>query len=105
MQRLVEQPTGNGELFEGAARLGRVHYHLSVYQHFSEIEHDSVPPNLEVEGRLVPLEALDLAELFRRGRELNLHLADGRALDFSLTDDEGRLLSTGRGLQHQATSN
>ena len=34
MQRLVEQPTDEGEVFDGGDRLGRVHYHLSVYQHF-----------------------------------------------------------------------
>jgi hypothetical protein len=98
MQRLVEQPTDDGDLFEGSARLGRVHYHLSVYQHFSEDEGQSVPPNLEVEGRLVTLDPLDLAGLFHRGSELRLRLADGRMLDFSLTDDHGRILSTGRGL-------
>jgi hypothetical protein len=98
MQRLVEQPTDDGDLFEGSVRLGRVHYHLSVYQHFSDLDTLSVPPNLEVEGRLVALESLDLADLFHRGCELTLRLADGRTLDLSMTDGQGRILSTGRGL-------
>jgi len=98
MQRLVEQPTENGDVFRGAVRLGRVHYHLAVYQHFSEAEEEAVPANLEVEGRLAPLDALDLADLHRRGSELTLRLADGRALDFSLIDDAGQIRSTGRGL-------
>jgi hypothetical protein len=38
VQRLIEQPTGDGDVLEGRACLGRIHYHLSVYQHFSQIE-------------------------------------------------------------------
>ena len=98
MQRLVEQPTDDGDLFEGAARLGRVHYHLAVYQHFSEAEGESVPANLAVEGRLIPVDEVDLTDLHRRAVELTLRLSDGRALDFSVIDDSGRIRSTGRDL-------
>src|SRR5437867_9036649 len=98
MQRLVEQPSDNGEMFEGAVPLGAVHYHLSVYQQFSEAEDTSAPAHLEVEGRIEPLREVDLLALQRRGSELTLHLADGRTLDFSLTDEQGRIRSTGRGL-------
>ena len=101
MQRLVEQPSDNGEMFEGPACLGRVHYHLSVYQHFPEADDESVPANLEVEGRIAPLENVDLIALHRRRSELTLRLADGRALDFSMTDEEGRIHSTGRGLHRE----
>ena len=101
MQRLVEQPTDTGEIFEGPVRLGRVHYHLSVYQHFSDAEDQSVPANLDVEGRIAPVDNLDLIEIHRRGAELMLRLSDGRALDFSITDDEGRIRSTGRGLHRE----
>jgi hypothetical protein len=98
MQRLVEQPSDNGQLFEGTVRLGRVHYHLSVYQHFSSADNDPVPAHLEVEGRIVPLDQLDLVDLHRRGSELTLRLADGRALDCSMSDGAGLIRSTGRGL-------
>jgi len=101
MQRLVEQPTDEGDVFEGDVRVGRVHYHLSVYQHFSDAEDETVPASLEVEGRVVPLDGLDVIERHRRGSELTLHLADGRALDFSMTDEEGRIRSTGRGLYRE----
>ena len=104
MQRIIEQPADEGDLFAGAIRLGRVHYHLSVYQHFSDAEGESVPANLEVEGRIAPLDEVDLAELHHRGSELTLRLADGRALDFSTTDDEGRIRSTGRGLYGRVSS-
>ena len=85
-------------MFAGRVSVGRVHYHLSVYQHFSETEDETVPPNLEVEGRIAPLDDLDLVELRGRGSELTLRLADGRSLDLSMTDEEGRIRSTGRGL-------
>lgn len=98
VQRLVEQPTDTGDVFEGALRLGRAHYHLAVYQHFSDVEDESVAANLEVEGHLVPLDDLDLPWFHQRRLELTLRLADGRALDFSVTDKDGRIRSTGRGL-------
>ena len=98
MQRLVEQPNDDGDVFKGSVRLGRAHYHLAVYQHFSPAENEVVPANTEVEGRIVPLNDLNLVDLHRRGLELTLRMADGRAMDFSLTDDQGRIHSTGRGL-------
>ncbi len=102
MQRIVEQPTDDGDVFEGSVCLGRAHYHLSVYQHFSEAENEAVPANTAVEGRIVPVDDLNLTDLHRRGLELTLRMADGRAVDFSLTDDEGRIRSTGRGLYQEA---
>jgi hypothetical protein len=101
MQRLVEQPSDDGDVFEGSVCLGRAHYHLAIYQHFAEAENDTVPANTAVEGRIVPVDELNLGELHRRGSELTLRLADGRAVDFSLTDDTGRIRSTGRGMYHE----
>jgi hypothetical protein len=98
MQRLVEQPVGDGDVFEGATRLARVHYHLSVYQHFSGVDDESVPPNLEVEGRIAPHDPVDLAEHHRKGSELVLHLVDGRTLSFTVAGATGMIRSTGRGL-------
>ena len=98
MQRLVEQPVDDGEVFDGVSRLGRVHYHLAVYQHFSEADNESVPANLEVEGRITALDDLDVSHLHQRASELTLHLADGRLLDFVTGTVEGTIRSTGRGL-------
>jgi len=98
MQRLVEQPADEGDMFEGPSRVGRVHYHLSVYQHFSGAEGELVPAHLEVEGRITPLEAVDLKTLHQHAAEFTLYLADGRRLDFSIESDAGRIRSTGRGL-------
>jgi hypothetical protein len=97
MQRLIDQPVGDGEVFLGGLHIARVHYHLSVYQHFSDIEGESVPANIEVEGRITPLDQVDLLDLHRRGLEFTLHLADGRRLDFSIANEDGMIRSTGRG--------
>ena len=80
MQRLVEQPTGDGEIFEGSMSLGSAHYHLSVYQHFSSSENEDVPANLEVEGHIRP-GGVDVAELHRRGSELTLRMSDAEHRD------------------------
>lgn len=97
MQRLIEQPADDGDVLEGPVRIGRVHYHLAVYQHFSNAD-ETVPADLVVEGRITPIDDLDLTGFHRRGLELTLRLADGRVLDFSLGSDDGSIRSTGRGL-------
>lgn len=98
MQRLIEQPADEGDVLEGDVPLGRVLYHLSVYQQFSESDAEPVPTYLEVEGRITPVNQLDLAELHGRRADLTLRLADGRVLDFSIADRTGTIRSTGRGL-------
>jgi hypothetical protein len=102
MQRLVEQPADEGDIFGGASRIGRVHYHLAVYQHFSESEGGPAPLHFEVEGRITPIEQVDLPALHQQAAELTLHLADGRRLDFSIANDQGTIRSTGRGLYSAA---
>ena len=103
MQRLVEQPADEGDVFGGAARLGRVVYPLSVYQPFSDAEGELVPAHLEVEGRIAPIDTMDLAGLHQRAAELTLHLADGRLLDFTVANASGTIRSTGRGLYERAS--
>jgi hypothetical protein len=98
VQRLVEQPADQGDVLEGRQSLGRVLYHLSVYQQFSDSPDEPVPAFLEVEGRLTPVDALDFEDLHRRRVELTLRLADGRLLDFSVVNEAGAIRSTARGL-------
>lgn len=102
MQRLIEQPVGDGDVFEGSVYVGRVHYHLAVYQHFSEQDgEESVPAHPEVEGRITTIDPLDLADPHWKGSELTLHLADGRALDFSIASKSGTIRATGRGFRQR----
>jgi len=96
VQRLIEQPSDDGDLLEGDAPVGRVHYHLDVYQHFSERAGEAVPSHVEVEGRLTGLDDLKVAQLHELPPEWTLRLADGRALDFDFVDGEGTIHSTGR---------
>jgi hypothetical protein len=98
VQRLIEQPADEGDVLEGGWPLGRVHYHLSVYHPFSELEGESVPVAIEVEGLIVPRNGIEVADLWRRHADLTLRLADGRSLDFSIVDANGAVRSTGRGL-------
>lgn len=97
MQRLIEQPVGDGDVFEENGPVGRVHYHLAVYQHFSEAG-EPVPANFEVEGRITAHADLDVSGLHQLGRELTLRLTDGRALDFRIVHEDGTIHSTARGL-------
>ena len=100
MQRLIEQPVGDGDLFEEGGRIGQVHYHLDVYQHFSD-DGGPVPANLEVEGRISAPDDFDIPVLYRLGLEFTLRLADGRALDFRFVHEDGSIHSTARGLYTQ----
>jgi len=103
VERLIEQPVGDSEMLEGHASIGRVHYHLSIYGHYSDLENEPVPIHLKVEGRLTPVDRLDFAEFHQRHADLTLRLADGRTLDFRVTNDEGAIRSTGRGLHVSQT--
>jgi hypothetical protein len=98
MQRLIEQPSDEGDMREGDAHIGRVHYHLAVYHHFPDEGVESVPEKVEVEGRIRPVDDLNVADLHRLGLELTLRLADGRSLDFVIVHEDGTIHSTGRGL-------
>ena len=101
MQRLIEQPVDEGDVWEGPSRLGRVRYHLAVYQQFSMVEDEPVPASLDVEGQIMPQDPIELAELHHRRAELRLQLADGRSLEFTVADAAGVIRSTGRGLFQQ----
>jgi hypothetical protein len=98
VQRLIEQPADEGDVLNGDVRLGRVLYHLSVYRQFAEADDEATLTSLVVEGRITPVDRLDLPAFFRRRTELRLHLADGRWLDFLMANETGAVRSTGRGL-------
>ena len=104
MQRLIEQLADEGNVLVGGRQpLGRVRYHLSVYQHFSSTDGEQVPASLKIEGHITPLEKLDLADLLKRRAELTLQLSDGQSVDFFVTHADGTIRSTGRGLYRHDT--
>lgn len=98
MQRLIEQLVDEGDVSEQGTRLGRVRYHLSIYQHFAGTDAEPIPGYLEAEGHITPVEHLDVALLHQRRSELTLRLADGRLLDFLMAHANGTIRSTARGL-------
>ena len=91
MMRLIDQPTGTGDLYEHGQCRGPVHYRLNVYQQYDEGGDEAIGGVQHIEGRITPAGTLDLADLRRRGAELRLHMSDGRALHFQLCDDAGHI--------------
>jgi hypothetical protein len=91
MMRLIDQPTGTGDLYEGGRLRGRVHYHLNVYQHYDEGRDEAVVGVQHIEGRITPGGTIDLCDLRSRGEELLLKMSDGRALRFQHRDDDGNI--------------
>ena len=62
MMRLIEQPTGTGEVFEHGRLGGTVHYALNVYQQYDEGQDEAVAGVQHIEGRLTssgPIEIPD----------------------------------------------
>ena len=104
MQRLIEQPSGDGRLLEENAPVARVHYHLAVYQHFADTAGEAVPTHIEVEGQLTGLDDLDVGRLHGLNFDWTLQLADGRELDFDFVNAGGGIHSTGRGLHRPSAA-
>jgi hypothetical protein len=98
MQRLIEQPSGTGDLLVAGTQIASVHYTLSVYRHYADNGDESGPAYLEGEGHIRALEDFDVSGLARLGLEFGLRLDDGRLLDLAFSDAEGTIHSTGRGL-------
>jgi hypothetical protein len=98
MQRLIEQTADEGDVLAGGKPLGRVHYHVSVYQHFTEAAKNEMVGSVEVEGYVSAAEGVDLYREHQRRTELTLCLSDGRRLDFLMVNAGGTIRSTGRGL-------
>jgi len=94
--RLIEQPTGTGEVFEHGRLGGTVHYALNVYQQYDEGQDEAVAGVQHIEGRLTSNGSIESPDLWSRGAELELRLSDGRTLTFQLRDAHGNVIVNGR---------
>jgi hypothetical protein len=93
--RLIEQREGVGELLKGGVLLRQVQYRFSRYQGMLEGSGMPVPGLHRIEGSVdFPL-ADEQAHLL--GAELTLRLEDGRSLNVTLADRQGRILDVGHG--------
>lgn len=96
MMRLIDQPTGTGDLYENGELRGPVHYSLNVYQQYDEGRDEAGVGVQHIEGRITPAGTLDLRDLRSRGAELLITMSDNRALRFRLRDDDGNITLNGR---------
>jgi hypothetical protein len=101
---VIETPSGEGDLYKGAERQGRVAYQLMIEQEFlfprAMGKVDRVPGLQRITGNIEILEGERYIEL---GTEFILHLEDGRKLEcFVLDGDEFSgiysIAPTGKGL-------
>ena len=93
MMRLIDQPTGTGDLYEDDRRLGTVHYNLNVYQQFDEGADRAGGGVQHIEGRLTAADQVDLIELSARNAKLLLRLSDGRTMNFQIRDGLGNVVA------------
>ena len=93
--KLVEESKGEGTLSVRGEPVGRVGYAISRYQAMMA-GGMPVPGLHRIEGRLA-LEALPPAVGIECDMHLSLELEDGRLLEFTLIDTEGRVLAEGHG--------
>jgi hypothetical protein len=54
MMRLIDQPTGTGDLYENGQFRGPVHYRLNVYQQYDEGRDEAVVGVQHIEDRIGP---------------------------------------------------
>lgn len=94
-QKEIERPSGRGQLFDGAQHVADVSYRLLVTQtvHVSRMLDSSTQ---ETEGLRSISGRIDVPDTYTLlGRELVLHMADGRALNVLLRNDRGDVLGNG----------
>ncbi len=93
--KLVEAREGQGELTVHGQRVGQVGYAIHRYQAMTA-GGLPVPGLHRIEGQLA-LEGLSRDIPLAVDTHLKLELEDGRAVEFRLLDDTGRVLSEGHG--------
>lgn len=93
--KLVEERRGEGRLTVRGESVGTVGYAFNRYQAMTS-GGMPVPGLHRIEGRLA-VDALGLAEPLDPPLSLSLEIEDGRRLDLTLLDREGRILAEGHG--------
>jgi hypothetical protein len=93
--KLVEESEGEGNLTIRGTPVGTVPYALARYQAMTA-GGLPVPGLHRIEGRL-QLDRLGSELALERDMHLSLDLEDGRRLDLTLLDTDGRVLAEGHG--------
>jgi hypothetical protein len=93
--KLVEEREGEGHLTVRCEAVGQVAYTLNRYQAMT-VGGMPVPGLHRIEGRL-DVEALPESLRLACDTHVALELADGRRLELTLIDDNGRVLAEGHG--------
>jgi hypothetical protein len=94
MYKLVEEVAGRGELSRNGTQVQEVGYRISRFQAQLGESGLPVPGVYRLEGTLEFEPAGAAAELI--GVPLTLRLEDGRAMDVTVTDPDGQILTEGR---------
>jgi hypothetical protein len=99
MGRVVEQTSGDGEVYEGTQRLGRATYSIRVYQETQTVR--TFGENVQqvdgigrITGIVNPESPLSIFDLITRNAMLTLHLEDGRRWEFAFKNSDGDAVNT-----------
>ena len=91
--KLVEQLTGEGDLFQDGTLLRRVRYSIARFQGMLVGSGMPIPGVHRIEGST----DYDVTDVTLIGRPLTLRLEDGRTMAVTIAARDGRLLSEGHG--------
>lgn len=91
--KLVEQLTGEGDLFQDGTLLRRVRYSIARFQGMLVGSGMPIPGVHRIEGST----DYDVTDVTIIGRPLTLRLEDGRTMAVTIAARDGRLLSEGHG--------
>ena len=83
IRRTIENPRGEGEVFENEKMLGRVSYQLIIHQDFEVVQNMGNKEKTEIEGLKSATGVLtggNVIDLWNKGK-LTLRLNDGRKID------------------------
>jgi hypothetical protein len=93
-RRILESPSGRGEIYQDDKFLQTVNYHLTHYQEVSTLQYSGGSEEIKgargIEGTLRGGQFFGLV-----GERLILHLSDGRHLNFFFRNSNGLIVGDG----------